>query len=201
MKIEGGITTYSTVGGAKPIIAAATSPSNHTLLIDFCASDHHRRPRAVIRRHVDFIKENLLSMPAFLNPSFQERQQAAASARSAALAKYKARPPLDEAALAERAARQVAREKAEAEKRAAAVRAKEEATRAKEEAAEKKREEAHQAAIAAEAAVKAEREAEMQARAQAQAKKREERMLWTEEDRKAARDARYAARKARQSRR
>jgi hypothetical protein len=37
--------------------------------------------------------------------------------------------------------------------------------------------------------------------ADAKSRKREERLLWTEEDRKAARDARYAARKARQGRR
>jgi hypothetical protein len=146
-------------------------------------------------------KENSLSMPEFQNPGFQERQQAAARARSAALAKYKARPPVEASVLAERAARHAAREKAEVEKRAAAVRAKEAAARAKEETAEAKREQARQAAAVAEAAVKAEREAEVQARVEAKAKKREERLLWTEDDRKAARDARYAARKASQTRR
>ena len=110
-------------------------------------------------RHSDsalrLFKENQQSMPAFQNPGFQERQQAAALARSAALAKYKARPPVDEAVIAERAARHAARDKAAVEKRAAAIRAKEAAARAKEEAAEAKREQARQAALATEAATKA----------------------------------------------
>ena len=140
-------------------------------------------------------------MPAFQNPGFQERQRAAALARSAALAKYKARPPVDEAVIAERTARNAAREKVVMEKRAAAKRSKEAAARAKEEVAAAKREQLRQAALAAETAAQAEREAEAQAKADAKARKREERLLWTEADRKAARDARYAARKTRQARR
>jgi len=87
-------------------------------------------------------------MPAFTNPGFQERQAAAANARGAALAKFLARPPVDEALMAARAARRQAREAAEAEKRAAARRAREEAEAAK-------REQERQAAAAAEAAIKA----------------------------------------------
>jgi hypothetical protein len=140
-------------------------------------------------------------MPAFKLPTFNERQEAAARARTAALTKLKSKPPIDEAVVAERIARREAQEAAAAEKRASAARAKEEAARAKEVAAEAQREQERQAAAAAEAEAKAAAEAAAQAKAAATARKIEERKLWTEEDRKAARDARYAARKARQGRR
>jgi hypothetical protein len=86
-------------------------------------------------------------MPAFKDPGFQQRQEAAARAKSASLAKYRSRPPIDEAVMAERTARRIAREAAEAEKRAAA-------RRAKEEAAEAKQEQERLAAAAADAAAK-----------------------------------------------
>lgn len=140
-------------------------------------------------------------MPAFKNPGFNERQEAAARARSAALSAYRARPPIDEAVIAERLARRQAQDAAAAEKRAAALRAKEEGLRAKEAAAKAQREREHQAVAAAEAAATARADAAAQAKAVATARKVEERKLWTEADRKAARDARYAARKARQGRR
>jgi thioesterase domain-containing protein len=91
-------------------------------------------------------------MPAFKDPGFQQRQEAAARAKSASLAKYRSRPPIDEAVMAERTARRIAREAAEAEKRAAA-------RRAKEEAAEAKQEQERLAAAAADAAAKAQAEA------------------------------------------
>ena len=96
--------------------------------------------------------------------------------------------------MAERAARRQAREVAAAQNRAAIL-------RAKEEAVEAKREQERQAAAAAEAEAKAKAEAAAQAKADATARRAEERKLWTEADRKAARDARYAARKSRQGRR
>jgi hypothetical protein len=133
-------------------------------------------------------------MPAYKNPGFQERQEAAARARSAALAKFRAKPPLDEAVIAERIARRQAREAVQAEKRAAVRRAKEEAEAAK-------REQEKQSAAAVDAAAKAKAEAADKARAEATAQKVAQRKLWTEEDRKAARDARYAARKMRQAQR
>lgn len=133
-------------------------------------------------------------MAGFTNPTFQERQEAAARARSAALARYQSRPPVDEEAVARRAARDRTREDAAAAKRAALK-------QAKEEAAEAKREQERQAAAAALAEAEARAAAAAEARAAATARKVEERKLWTEEDRKAARDARYAARKARQGRR
>jgi hypothetical protein len=139
-------------------------------------------------------KDITASMPAFKNPGFQERQEAAARARDAALAKYRARPPIDEATTAERKARSEAREAAQAAKR-------EEMRRAKEEAAQAKLERERAAVAAAEAEAKARAEAAAQAKADTTARKKAERMLWTEEDRKAARDARYAARKSRQGRR
>ena len=133
-------------------------------------------------------------MPAFSRPSFQQRQDAAARAKSALLAKYRAKPPIDEAVMAQRIARQVVRDAAAAEKRAAA-------RRAREEAAEAKLEQERQAVAEAAAAAKAQAEAAVEARAAAAAEKAAQRKLWTEEDRKAARDARYAARKMRAGRR
>ena len=132
-------------------------------------------------------------MPAFKTPGLQERQEAAARAKSAALAKYHVRAPVDEALISERSARRVAREAAEAEKRVAA-------RRAKEEAAEAKRERELQAAAEAATSARAQAEAAAQAKADAAAQKAAQKKLWTEEDRKAARDARFAARKARQGR-
>jgi len=133
-------------------------------------------------------------MPAFKSPGLQERQDAATRAKAAALAAYRSRPPIDESVVAERNARLQARQAAEAEKRAAAKRAKEEALAAK---LERER----LAADAAAAAAKAKIDAAAEARAAAAAEKATQRKLWTEEDRKAARDARYAARKARLGRR
>ena len=132
-------------------------------------------------------------MPAFKIPGFQERQEAAAVARTAALAKLQAKPPVDEAVVAERAARRQAKEAAQAAKRAAAM-------LAKEEAAEAKRQRELQAALDLEAAKAAQAAQAAQAKLDATAQKVAERKLWTEEDRKAARDARYAARKSRQAR-
>lgn len=109
-------------------------------------------------------------MPAFKDPSFQERTAAAARARSTALSQFFARPRVDEAVLAERTAARLAREAAEAEKRAAARLAKEEAEAAKR-------------ALALAAAAEAARSAQKK--------------VLSEAERKAARDARYAARKSR----
>ena len=109
-------------------------------------------------------------MAGFKDPTFQERTAAAARAKSAALAKLKAKPPIDEAVLAERAARNAAREAAQAEKRRA--------VQAAREAAEQ--EKLDKIRLAEEAAA-------------AEAQK----AVQTEADKKAARDARYAARKKR----
>lgn len=139
-------------------------------------------------------EDSKTQMPPFKDPGFQQRQEAAARAKDAALAAYRAKPPVDEAVVAERIARRIARETAEAEKRAAAL-------RAKEEAAEAKRVQELEAKAAAEAAALAEAEAAATAKAEAAAAKAAQKGLWTEEDRKAARDQRYAARKARAGRR
>jgi len=133
-------------------------------------------------------------MPAFKDPGFQERREEAGRAKNAALAAYRAKPPIDEAITAERIARRVAREAAEVQKRT-------EALRAKEEAAEAKREQERQAVAAVEAAARAQAEAAAAARAEAVTQKQEHRKAWTEADRKAARDTRYAARKMRAGRR
>lgn len=62
-------------------------------------------------------------MPSFKQPTFQERTAIAAKAKAAALEKLRAKPPVDEAALAERRAaalaREAAQQKAREEKRAA----------------------------------------------------------------------------------
>jgi hypothetical protein len=106
-------------------------------------------------------------MPSFKNPSFQERMSLAQQARQKALNQLRAKPPVDEAVLAERAAKLAARELAQAEARAAKL-------AAREQAKADKQARALEAAQAADAAVGA-----------------------TEAERKAARDARYAARKKR----
>ena len=113
-------------------------------------------------------------MAAFKLPTFQDRQAAAAKAKSEALAKLRDKPPVDEAAVAARAAKRQEKEAAAAAKR--------EAQRlAREQAAEEKRARAAQAA-------------EQEAAAAAKVKP-----VLTPEEQKAARDARYAARKQRKS--
>lgn len=108
-------------------------------------------------------------MKGYQQPGFEDRVAAAKRAKEAALEKLRAKPPIDEAEVAARIERERAREVAAAEKRAAAKLAKEEALAAKQE----------QARLAAEAE-EAARPKEL-----------------TPEEKKAARDARYAARKAR----
>ena len=101
-------------------------------------------------------------MAGYKEPGFQDRVAAAAKAREAALARLKAKPPIDPAVLAERAAKAREREEAKAAKGPQKAADKAEALRLEEET--------KATAIASHP---------------------------TEADRKAARDARYAARKAR----
>ncbi|TVV74050.1 DUF6481 family protein [Sphingomonas solaris] len=120
-------------------------------------------------------------MAGFKDPSFNDRAAAAAKAKQAALEKFKAKPVLDEATLAARRVAEEAKAAREAERRAARTAAKEAAEQEK------------LAAIAAKEA--AAREAE-------EAKAREEsdniaRQIELLAEQKAARDAKYAARKAR----
>jgi hypothetical protein len=110
-------------------------------------------------------------MAAFKVPDFKDRAAAAALAKEAALAKLRDKPPVDEAAIAARAAKDAERTAAAAAKREAARVAKEEAIVAKRKRAE-----------------------EEVARAAAAAPK-----VMTEAERKAIRDAKYAARKNRKS--
>lgn len=56
-------------------------------------------------------------MPSFKAPTFQERTALAAKAKQAALEKLKAKPPVDEAVVAERRAAALAREAAQAKAR------------------------------------------------------------------------------------
>ena len=118
-------------------------------------------------------------MAAFKDPSFQERRAAAARAKTEALEKLRAKPPVDEQALAARTATRLAREAADAGKRAAARLAREEAAAAKRDRAKQETEAAQAEAAARQAALAA--------------------PVLTEAERKAARDARYAARKKRKS--
>lgn len=110
---------------------------------------------------------------AFKIPDFKERTAMAKEARQKALEKMKDRPVPDAALMAERAAAQEAKAAAEAEKRAAKRAAEQEAKEAKRAAAE----------IA--------RLADEEAKAKLVKTPR------TEAELKAARDARYAARKKR----
>ena len=81
-------------------------------------------------------------MPSFKQPTFQERTALAAKAKQAALEKLRAKPPVDEAVLAERRAAALAREaaqlKAREEKLAAraAEKAQKDALKAEEAASE-----------------------------------------------------------------
>jgi hypothetical protein len=103
-------------------------------------------------------------MKSYKDPSYQDRVGRAAAAKQAALDQLKARPPVDEALLAERRAAGLARAEDQARARAA-----------------KRGADADKAAAAAEAAPAPEPEA----------------ATATEAELKAARDARYAARKSR----
>ena len=121
-------------------------------------------------------------MPSYREPSFQDRTAAAAKAKQKALDRLRAKPTADPAVLEERRKAQEARDKAIAEERTAKAEAlaaaKAEKLARKQAEAERKAEE--QAAIAAAAALK---EARLTPPSAAEMK--------------AARDARYAARKAR----
>ncbi|MFD2134813.1 DUF6481 family protein [Novosphingobium resinovorum] len=109
-------------------------------------------------------------MSSYKAPSFQDRIAAAGSARQKALDALRAKPPVDAALIAERRRAQEVRDEADAKKRAAKAEA---LALAKAEKAERKA--AEEAAAALKAARLTPAAAEM----------------------KAARDARYAARKAR----
>jgi septal ring factor EnvC (AmiA/AmiB activator) len=111
-------------------------------------------------------------MKSYKDPSFQDRVGRAAEAKQKALDKLRSKPPVDEKVLAERQAARLKREAAEAEKRAA-----------------KK--------AAEQAAKEAQAEAEARAAAEAAAQAAAVPAPPTEAERKAARDARYAARKNR----
>jgi len=106
-------------------------------------------------------------MAGYKQPTFQERAALAAKAKQAALETLRAKPPLDEAVVAERRAARLAREEAQAKVRA-------------EKLAEREREREARKARAAEAAASAKGAPPL-----------------TEAEQKAARDARYAARKGR----
>jgi hypothetical protein len=113
-------------------------------------------------------------MAGYKEPAFQDRVAAAAKARETALARLKAKPPIDPAVVAERIEKERAREQAAAER--AAQRAAERAERAA--AAEERAAAAELAKAKALAAIVPPP---------------------TDAERKAARDAKYAARKARKS--
>jgi Family of unknown function (DUF6481) len=106
-------------------------------------------------------------MAAFKVPTFQERTALAQAAKQKALEKLKAKPQIDPAILAERNAARLLREAADAEARIAKLAAREQ-------------EKAEKAAQAAERAAAIAAEPEQ-----------------TAAEKKAARDARYAARKQR----
>lgn len=107
-------------------------------------------------------------MPAFKQPTFQERTALAVKAKQAALEMLRAKAPVDEETLAQRLAAGLAREAAEA----------------------KAREEKHAARELEKVARKA-RALEKASQGESEAP------ALTEAERKAARDARYAARKDR----
>ncbi|MEC3910389.1 DUF6481 family protein [Sphingobium sp. CR2-8] len=110
-------------------------------------------------------------MRGYREPGFQDRTAAAKGAKQKALDLLRDKPPIDEAEQADRLAKRLAKEAAARERR-------EETLREREAAKAAKREKAEEAAAAAK-------------------KANPEPVVLTEAERKAARDARYAARKAR----
>ena len=114
-------------------------------------------------------------MASFKDPSFQDRAASAAKAKQKALDQLKAKPPVDKALIAERRQAWEAREQALGEERAA-------------------RKEANAEAKAEKAARKAAELAEAEAAAALKAARLKPASA---AEMKAARDARYAARKAR----
>jgi len=78
-------------------------------------------------------------MKSFKDPSFQDRIGRAAQAKQQALDKLRAKPPVDEKLVAERQAKRLKREAAEAEKRAARLAAQQAAKAEKASAAEVKK--------------------------------------------------------------
>ncbi len=131
-------------------------------------------------------------MASFKHANFDDRKTASAQAKAAMLEKLRSKPgPDDPATLAkqaERAAIVEARQKREAEREA--LRLEREAREAEERAA--------QAAAEAEAAAELERQQEAERVAAEEARlQRAAKIIADEATRKAARDARYAARKAR----
>jgi hypothetical protein len=112
---------------------------------------------------------------SFKDPSFQDRVASAGRAKQKALDQLRSKPPVDEATMARRREVREMREKALAEERTA-------------------RAEANAAAKAEEASVKAAKRAAAEAAAALKAARLKPA---TPEEMKAARDARYAARKAR----
>ncbi len=121
------------------------------------------------------------TLPSYKAPSFQDRIAAAGLAKQKALDALRAKPPVDEAVLAERRKAREAKEQTIAIERAAKAEAAAlEAQKAERKAAELAAEAEKQAAADAAAALKAARLTPASAA-----------------EMKAARDARYAARKAR----
>lgn len=114
-------------------------------------------------------------MASFKDPSFQDRVASAGKAKQKALDKLKAKPPIDEAIMAERRRARELREQTLSEERAAKV-------------------EANAAAKADKAAMKA---AQLGAAKAAEELKAARLKPASAADMKAARDARYAARQAR----
>lgn len=106
---------------------------------------------------------------SYKDPGFNDRIASAAKAKQAALDKLKARPPVDEEAVAARLAARAAKEAADAEKRAAKIAQRE-----------------------IEAAEKAERK-----RLEAEAEAAKVKPELSDAENKAIRDAKYAARKQR----
>ena len=114
-------------------------------------------------------------MASFKDPSFKDRVNSAGKAKQKALDQLNARPPVDETVMAERRRAWELREQAISEERAAKA-------------------EATAAAKAEKASIKAAELAEAEAAAALKAARLKPA---TAEEMKAARDARYAARKAR----
>jgi hypothetical protein len=136
--------------------------------------EHHCRDRNANRLTANHESDKARSMSGFKEPSFADRQKAAQEARQNILKKFRAKPGLDDPAVMQRQAER----EGQAADRARAKLARE---------AAKAERQARDAAAAEQAAAQLKREKEEAAA----------REVALEAERKAARDARYAARKKR----
>jgi hypothetical protein len=199
--VAGGIASAMLLdGGGTAIGSCGRISTSRARLASQTITDEAVVPAVAAKAHAPCARpphplEENPGLSGYKNDDFGDRLAAAAAARRATLERFRAQPGPDDPAVAERRAAQaatgLAREARLAERRAA--RAAEERRRAAEATARM----AEQAARDAEEVARAAEDAARKSAADAEAKARS---LALAAEQKAVRDARYAARKARQRR-